>query len=76
MVCSVYEEEQSAKGVPKAIVRPPRWDPSAAAARDAGGSRTVTCKLCPVRHGAFRQTVDGLHWVHQVYSHPSSQKAG
>ncbi|KAK9867403.1 hypothetical protein WJX84_009316, partial [Apatococcus fuscideae] len=63
--CRLYEGDQAALGVPKATIRPPRWDPSAAAARDAGGSRTVTCKLCPVRHGAFRQTVDGHFWVHQ-----------
>ncbi|KAK9840083.1 hypothetical protein WJX74_003131 [Apatococcus lobatus] len=72
--CRLYEEEEAAKLVPKAVVRPPRWDPSAASARDAGGSRTVTCKLCPVRHGAFRQTIDGLYWVHQACAmwHPEA----
>ena len=31
-----------------------------------GGSHHVACALCPVRCGAFRRTVDGMDWVHQV----------
>ena len=31
-----------------------------------GGSLTVECGLCPVRHGAFKRTVDCSKWVHMV----------
>ena len=34
-----------------------------------GGSRQVACSLCPVTGGAFRQTVEGSEWVHQVASY-------
>ena len=31
-----------------------------------GGSRAVSCPLCPVKHGAFKRTTDGSAWVHLV----------
>ena len=37
-----------------------------------GGSLAVDCLLCPVRQGAFRQTIDTHEWVHQVCPFPES----
>lgn len=39
-----------------------------------GGSLSVECALCPVRHGAFKKTEDGKHWVHLVCAlwHPET----
>lgn len=49
-----------------------RWQGSPGNANGLqGGSRSVTCALCPVMHGAFRQSLDGRDWIHQV-SWPSS----
>jgi hypothetical protein len=67
--CKRHEEEQLAKGVAAAQIRPPRWQAGQApgeAPALRGGSRDTTCALCPIKGGAFRQTVDGRHWVHQV----------
>ncbi|GAX72793.1 hypothetical protein CEUSTIGMA_g248.t1 [Chlamydomonas eustigma] len=65
--CSHYESEQNERGMPKHEIRPPRWEMSAQGLTHAslpGGSTAVTCCLCPVRHGAFKQTTDTAEWVH------------
>ncbi len=55
--------------MPQKDIRPPRWEMhSSTEGRRVleGGSLAVDCLLCPVRQGAFRQTVDTHEWVHQV----------
>ena len=69
--CRVHEEALRAGGVPQKDIRPPRWELAASAdgrRQLEGGSLTAECALCPIRHGAFRQTVDTHEWVHQVTS--------
>ena len=60
-------------GKPQAQIRPPRWEQGGGSGKPGspnrdlvGGGRSVPCLLCPVRRGAFRQTTDCKHWVHQV----------
>lgn len=68
--CRVHEEALRAGGVPQKGIRPPRWELAASAdgrRQLEGGSLTAECALCPIRHGAFRQTVDTHEWVHQVW---------
>ena len=50
----------------QAQIRPPRWLAPLGSPILEGGSRHVQCAVCPVRNGAFRQTVDSHEWVHQV----------
>lgn len=67
--CRVHEENLRAAGVPQKDIRPPRWElHSSPEGRKIleGGSLAAECALCPVRQGAFRQTVDTHQWVHQV----------
>ena len=67
--CRVHEEALWASGVLQKDIRPPRWELAASAdgrRQLEGGSLTAQCVLCPIRHGAFRQTVDTHEWVHQV----------
>ncbi len=65
--CKEYEDQQRALGVPAAQIRMPRWQ----TAHDDGykvldgGSRSVSCALCPIKHGTFRKATNG-EWVHQV----------
>lgn len=63
--CQMYEEEQRATGKSQSEIRPPRWQQSEHKPMDGGG-RSCKCALCPVRYGAFRQTVDRTQWVHQA----------
>ena len=64
----------AAQGYRGQDLRPPRWmTPEQAVGviqAPPGGSRHVTCSLCPVMGGAFRQTLDGAEWVHQVQALP------
>lgn len=63
--CKEYEDKQREAGVPASQIRMPRWQ----TAHDdgarvlEGGSRSVTCALCPVKHGTFRKATNG-QWVH------------
>lgn len=53
----------------QAKIRPPRWESAGEGGvrrLPAGGSRSARCVLCPVRHGAFRETVDTREWVHEA----------
>ena len=55
--------------MPQKDIRPPRWEmQSSTEGRRVleGGSLAAECLLCPIRQGAFRQTVDTHEWVHQV----------
>ena len=71
--CKRFEEAELAAGKPQAQIRPPRWEQGGGSGKPGspnrdlvGGGRSVPCLLCPVRRGAFRQTTDCKHWVHQV----------
>ncbi|KAK9845819.1 hypothetical protein WJX81_003269 [Elliptochloris bilobata] len=67
--CRRHEEAHRRAGVPQSKIRPPRWETAGEGggrALPAGGSRSARCILCPVRHGAFRETVDTREWVHEV----------
>lgn len=70
--CRVHEEGLRAAGVPQKDIRPPRWELHACGPEGRrtleGGSLAAECALCPIRQGAFRQTVDTHQWVHQVGS--------
>lgn len=58
-----------APGRAQSKIRPPRWESAGEGGRralPAGGSRSARCILCPVRHGAFRETVDTREWVHEA----------
>ncbi|KAK9810852.1 hypothetical protein WJX73_002323 [Symbiochloris irregularis] len=71
--CRKHEARLLAQGMPPAQVRPPRYLAGSAGALE-GGARSTHCALCPVRCGAFRQTTDSRHWVHQVCAlwHPET----
>ena len=71
--CAAHEDALRAAGVDQKDIRPPRWELSSGPGGRRtleGGSLAAECALCPVRCGAFRQTVDTQEWVHQV-RHPS-----
>ena len=69
--CKKFEEGELRAGKSQNDIRAPRWEqgPSKHGSPNkdlAGGGRSVRCHLCPIKRGAFRQTTDGKHWVHQV----------
>lgn len=58
--CKEYQERMLKLGKKKEEIRKPRWQGGDLTALDA-----VSCAICPVKRGAFKQTVDG-DWVHMV----------
>lgn len=75
--CRCHEHELTLQGMPKAQVRPPRWQRTDPTGHMEGGSHSVGCELCPVRRGAFAHVVKdaseahvvGRLWVHLVCAH-------
>ena len=64
-----YESEQAkAENVPKEELRVPRYMLPADASPDyPGGAKQVSCALCPIKRGAFKQTAGPKKmWVHVV----------
>ncbi|CAD7702310.1 unnamed protein product [Ostreobium quekettii] len=67
--CKLHEEALVRDGVPQREIRPPRYELNSQVDRSKfmeGGSRAVSCALCPVKLGAFKKTTDGESWVHVV----------
>jgi len=63
--CALHEEEERMAGKSQHDIRPPRWHTMQHEPM-GGGARDVKCALCPIKYGAFRQTVDRSSWVHQA----------
>jgi hypothetical protein len=63
--CALHEEEERMTGKSQHDIRPPRWHTMQHEPM-GGGARDVKCALCPIKYGAFRQTVDRSRWVHQA----------
>ena len=63
--------------MPRAQVRPPRWQRADTFGSVQGGSHSVSCVLCPLRRGAFGHVVrdptqppgPGRQWVHLYCAH-------
>lgn len=75
--CTDYEASLRKQGQSQAVIRPPRWQRGGDSAPPLpGGSSSVTCALCPVTSGAFKQASDGSgRWVHCVCAlwHPDTK---
>jgi hypothetical protein len=71
--CKEYEEKLRSEGKSQEEIRPLHALPEQRSSLP-GGSKEVTCFLCPLKYGAFRRSVDGASWVHQTCAmwHPET----
>lgn len=63
--CREHEDELIRQGKTREEIRPPSLSLEHRS-QLPGGSKEAVCALCPIKGGAFRRTVDGTQWVHQV----------
>lgn len=63
--CREHEDELIRQGKTREEIRPASLSLEHRS-QLPGGSKDVSCALCPIKGGAFRKTIDGKHWVHQA----------
>lgn len=63
--CREYEDELVRQGKTREEIRPQSLSLEHRS-QLPGGSKEADCALCPIKGGAFRKTIDGSRWVHQV----------
>eukprot|EP00892_Ulva_mutabilis_P011925 jgi/Ulvmu1/9104/UM005_0199.1 len=66
--CKLHERGLREQGMPQDKIRPPRFKQEGSPDY-SGGSKDVTCALCPVKRGIFKKTACNSRWVHLVCAH-------